>query len=82
VLSGAIAMQLLGRLLQEGSGWVADARGKLKAGVEPDVFLAMVQREVDGSKQYVAGRRNCAYGAASRADPGGSSRCDRRCPSP
>jgi hypothetical protein len=36
------------------SGWVADARGKLKAGVEPDVFLALVQREVDGSKQYVA----------------------------
>jgi hypothetical protein len=82
VLSGAIAMQLLGRLLQEGSGWVADARGKLKAGVEPDVFLAMVQREVDGSKQYVAGRRNCAYGAASRADPAVASRCDRRCPSP
>ena len=35
------------------SGWVANARGKLKAGVEPDVFLALVQREVDGSKQYV-----------------------------
>jgi hypothetical protein len=43
-----------GRLLQEDSGWVADARGKLKAGVEPDVFLALLQREVDGSKQYVA----------------------------
>ena len=35
------------------SGWVANARGKLKAGVEPDIFLALVQREVDGSKQYV-----------------------------
>jgi hypothetical protein len=40
-----------GCLLQEGSGWVAHARGKLKVGVEPDVFLALVQREVDGSKQ-------------------------------
>ena len=39
-----------GRLLREGSGWVAHARGKLKAGVEPDVFLPLVQREVDGSK--------------------------------
>jgi hypothetical protein len=43
-----------GRLLQDGSGWVADARGKLKAGFEPDVFLALVRRAVDGSKQYVA----------------------------
>lgn len=43
-----------GRLIQAGSDWVADARGKLKAGVEPDVFLVLVRREVDVSRQYVA----------------------------
>jgi hypothetical protein len=37
------------------SGWVADARTKLKAGAAPgNVFLTLVQLEVDGSKQYVA----------------------------
>ena len=60
-----------GRLLQEGSDWVADARGKLKAGVEPNVFLALVQREVEGSKQYVAGDETARTGCVS-ADPAGS----------
>jgi hypothetical protein len=51
-----------GRLLQEGSS-VADARGKLKAGVEPDVFLAPAAAQ---GRRLQAGRRrgdeNCAYG--------------------
>jgi hypothetical protein len=35
--------------------WVADARRKLKSGVEPsDAFLALVQLEVDGKTAYVA----------------------------
>jgi len=34
---------------------VADAQRKLKAGAEPgNVFLALVQHEVDGSKPYIA----------------------------
>ena len=73
-----------GRYNDDGLGalqGLGGARGKLKASVEPNVFLALVQREVEGSKQYVAGRRNCAYGAASSADPGVASRGDRRCPS-
>jgi hypothetical protein len=37
------------------SAWVADAQRKLKAGAEPgNVFLALVQHEVDGSKPYIA----------------------------
>ena len=50
-----------GPLLQAGSDWVANARGKLKAGVEPDVFLALVRREIDVS-QAVRRRvdENCA----------------------
>jgi hypothetical protein len=37
------------------SGWVADARAKLKAGAAPgNVFLTLVQLEVDGSTQYTA----------------------------
>ena len=49
------------------TGWVSDARKKLKAGNQPaDVFLALVQLEVDGQHDYVAAAkklrvRGCQY---------------------
>lgn len=60
-----------GRLLQEGCGWVADARGKLKAGVEPDVFAALVQREVNGSKKYVAAATKLRVRGCEQRQSGG-----------
>jgi hypothetical protein len=66
------------RLLQEGSGWVADARAKLKAGVEPDVFPRPAAARSTAPSSTSPRRRYSAYGTASSADPGVASRCDRR----
>ena len=68
-----------GRLLQAGSDWVANARGKLKAGVEPDVFLALVRREIE--VQAVRRRVDeTARTGCDSADPGVASRVTAAAP--